>query len=74
MNREELIKHIKSEIQDTQKIMLDRAEMYNIDKSIILLFDTDFSPEFDAEDSDNHNYDLGRIITLKEILKLLKND
>lgn len=74
----DIINYIKEELIDTKQSIIDRASIYR-DKTwdIEDLFDIDMDKypvsHFNIEDLCNHNYDLARYNTLKEILNKITN-
>ena len=69
MKNEELIGFINNEIKCVKKIMVDRATTNELpEDEMEQLFDIDYIDPFDQDDSRNHNYDLGRLKTLEEIM------
>ena len=73
---EKLKEYIKLQIDEVSEIIMQRAIIYAKNDTIsteemVDIFDVDTDSElvscYDKEDIENHNFDLGRIYTLKEI-------
>ncbi len=67
-----LQEYIDTEIIDVKSIMTQRNKQSKMNHDNYTLFEIkDFSLFVDPEDESNHNYDLGRLKTLKEIKTLI---
>lgn len=77
MNKQELTEHLQGELQELIDMIEIRCSQY--DKPTkwedIYAIDCNEYPvcDFDSEDLENHNFDLGAYYTIKRLLEYIKN-
>lgn len=76
-NKTKLIDYIDKELEDIKRYIRERAKCYeNVDDEVLFDLDMDKYPvsDYDVEDRENHNFDLGALYQLNKILKLIKDE
>jgi hypothetical protein len=70
--------YLETEIKVVKTIIEDRSKDYSFEVVEEDLYDIDMDKypvnQYDQNDSENHNYDMGRLKTLEEILKKIADD